>query len=156
MVAMMNIEDDISIGLNKNGNQQFLPKSLQAKINKEPTIPNSATYKIGAKHLLSHANMDTSTITEFKQKGLDHAIKEPLSALPKKSGGGIPDMIKNAIAETIKATESPVPKHMLEDCDSKTEDGESSYYDKSSDISDLEILKNSEALLSKYGALYQE
>jgi len=51
---------------------------------------------------------------------------------------------------------------MVENCDAKTEgegdedgDGdESSYYDKSSDISDLEILKNSEALLSKYGALY--
>ena len=81
------------------------------------------------------------------------------------SSGGIPDLIKNAIAQTIKATESPMPiqydnKHILiDDSDTKTEKSigdESSYYDKSSDISDLEILKNSEALLSKYGALYQE
>jgi hypothetical protein len=49
-----------------------------------------------------------------------------------------------------------MPDDMDESCDAKTEgDGdESSYYDKSSEISDLEVLKNSEALLSKYGALY--
>ena len=65
-------------------------------------------------------------------------------------------MIKHAIAETIKATESPNPNQIAESCDIKTDGDESSFYDKGSEISDLEILKNSEALLSKYGALYQK
>ena len=69
-----------------------------------------------------------------------------LLTFTKKTGVAIPDLIKHAIAETIKATESPnLNIHILNE---KSECDESSYCDKSSDISDLEILNNSEALLS--------
>ena len=43
---------------------------------------------------------------------------------------------------------------LTEDPDAETEEEETSYFDNRSEISELEVLKNSDSLMNKYGALY--
>lgn len=105
MIAMMNIEDDISISLNKNQKTKP-PKIIGSKFTKDQsTVPNSATFKLGDSDL-SKMNINCDTMTSFKKQGLNHTPKDSLNV---KKGTAIPDLIKNAIAQTIKATESPDP-----------------------------------------------
>lgn len=165
MAAMMNI-DDISVNLLEQKLYQgslsstTYPTTLQAPLNKsKSSTPNNSTYKIlGSLQKLNPTGQSkNANFTPGLRKKADH-------------DEAIPQFIYRTIAETIEAAESAGPPAKLngsgallatesqpnvEATDQSAEEDETSYYDKTSEISDVEVLKNTEALMNKYGALYQ-
>ena len=139
MTAMLNITD-VSVNLKESERYPaiFVDKT-SAEVSK-----GSSGFK-----------MPPSSCGLPKIVGSDESLKQS-GTHREKVQSGIPELIKNAIAQTIKATEShrTESQMMTEDPDAQTEEEETSYFDNRSEISELEVLKNSDSLMNKYGALY--
>ena len=135
-------------------------KNYKFTFNKsKSSTPNNSTYKIlgGLQKLNAAGQSKNANFTPGLRKKAD-------------DDETIPQFIYKTIAETIEAAESAgLPAKLnghsallaaesqpnVEPTDRSAEEDETSYYDKTSEISDVEVLKNTEALMNKYGALYQ-